>query len=376
MARTLSGNDSFGERKIGGLRGKRVGVVTNHTGLDSRWTWLPEKLRSSGVKIEKLFSPEHGPYGVAKEGEELDSYFDEALQTHVVSLYGQRREMETDDVSDLDFLLYDMQDAGVRFYTYISTLRSAVKACASAGRVLTVLDRPDPLGGATVRGPVLDEKLKSFVGTDTIPLQYGMTPGELATYWAGGTDTVSVIRMKGWGRKMWYDATGLPFAAPSPNLPDMQSVMLYPGLALLEGVNVSVGRGTALPFRLVGAPWLDGHQLLEAVGTADGILARFARFIPGFGRFSGEVCEGAEFHVTDRSAADPVLLGLKILCHLSTLEGTVWARNGKRLWAESITGVEGIDRKVAEGKPEGMIGSWNRDAAAFRRRTGKFLIYD
>ncbi len=376
MSVTLSGNDVFEGRAVTQLRGKSVGVITNHSGLDSRWMWLPEKLKAAGVKVEKLFSPEHGPYGVAKEGEELHSYFDEALETQVVSLYGQRREMNAGDISDLDFLLYDMQDAGVRFYTYVSTLKSAVDACVSAGRILTVLDRPDPLNGSKVRGPMLDDGLKSFVGIDAIPLQYGMTPGELASYWAHGKDSVNVVRMRKWKRKMWYDETGLPFAAPSPNLPDMQSVMLYPGLAVLEGINVSVGRGTTRPFRLIGAPWLDGHRLVDEVRTVPGIVARFARFIPMHGKFSDEICEGAEISAMDRERADPVLLGVKILHHLSGLEGTVWTRNGKRLWAEAITGVTGIDRMVARNEPERMLASWNRDAAAFRKRTARFLIYD
>ncbi|MDH2905961.1 MAG: DUF1343 domain-containing protein [Methanomassiliicoccales archaeon] len=371
-----SGNDVFDKKTLAGLKGKRVGVITNHSSLDTRWQWLPERLKSDGINIEKFFSPEHGPYGVAKEGEELDSYFDEALETNIVSLYGQRREMTPDDVSDLDVIIYDMQDAGVRFYTLVSTLKSAVDACASAGRILTVLDRPDPLNGLTVRGPLLDEGLKSFVGIDTIPLQYGMTPGELAMYWSRGRDCLKVVGMKGWKRKMWYDETGLPFTAPSPNLPDMQSMMLYPGLAVLEGLNVSVGRGTTRPFRLVGAPWLDGHKLLEAVTGTAGIMARFARFMPQYGKFKGEVCDGVECCVTDRKKADPVLLGLKMLHHLSGLEGTVWTRNGNRLWAEAITGVTGIDRMVAKNEPERLIASWARDATGFRKRTEKFLIYD
>jgi uncharacterized protein YbbC (DUF1343 family) len=357
------------------LRGKKVGLVTNHSGLDSRWKWLPEKLRSAGVKIEKIFSPEHGPYGVAKEGEKLDSYFDERLQTHVVSLYGDRREMNADDISDIDFLIYDIQDAGVRFYTYVSTLKGVVDACASAGRTLTLLDRPDPITGKTVRGPVLDEGLKSFVGIDSIPLQYGMTPGELAMYWVRGKDIVNVIEMKGWSRRLWYDETGLPATAPSPNLPDMQSLMLYPGLAVLEGLNISVGRGTTRPFRLIGAPWIDGHKLLESVSDAAGILSRYARFKPSYGKFSGEVCEGVEFCVIDRSAKDPIRLGLRIMHHLTTLDGTVWTRNGNTLWAEYITGVRGIDKMVAKNNPEQLMKSWDRDAALFRRRVDRFLIY-
>ena len=357
------------------LSGKKVGLVTNHSGLDSRWKWLPEKLRSAGVKVEKIFSPEHGPYGVAKEGEKLDSYFDERLETHVVSLYGDRREMNAADISDIDFLIYDIQDAGVRFYTYVSTLKGVVDACASAGRTLTLLDRPDPVTGKTVRGPVLDEGLKSFVGIDSIPLQYGMTPGELAMYWARGKDIVNVIEMKGWNRRLWYDETGLPVTAPSPNLPDMQSLMLYPGLAVLEGLNVSVGRGTTRPFRLIGAPWIDGHKLLESVSDASGILSRYARFIPSYGKFSGEVCEGVEFSVIGRSAADPIRLGLTVLHHLTTLDGTVWTRNGNTLWAEYITGVRGIDKMVERNNPEQLMKSWDRDAALFRRRVDKFLIY-
>lgn len=317
----LTGLDAEERKAFRIFRGKRVAVVTNHTSLDRKWRWLPHLLKKHGAGLAKIFSPEHGPYGVAKEGEEVTGYFDRQLGCDVVSLYGARKTLLQDDIYDIDAVIYDIQDAGVRFYTYISTLNSTVRACHLASRQLIVLDRPDPLNGDTVRGPVLDEELLSFVGVDAIPLQYGMTPGELANYWSGDRDFVQVVTMKNWKRRMWLDDTQLPFAAPSPNLPDIQSLLLYPGLAVLEGLNVSVGRGTTRPFRLIGAPWLDGNDLLSSVEGVRGFMARYTRFRPWYSKFQNEVCEGVEIIVTDREKADPLQLSLKILSHLSGLEG-------------------------------------------------------
>ena len=372
---TQSGNDILDLKGIEKYRGRKIALVTNHSSLNSKWEWLPERLAAHGIQPSLVFSPEHGLFGAAREGEEVGSYFDSRLGAEVVSLYGDRRDMHAEDLADVDVVIYDMQDAGVRFYTLISTLRSTIDACAAGGRELVVLDRPNPLTGNTVRGPVLDPDLTSFVGIDTIPLQYSMTPGELALYWSAGSDNVRIVEMKGWKRAKWYDQTGLPFVAPSPNLPDFQSMLLYPGLAVLEGINVSVGRGTTRPFRLIGAPWLDGHSMLDAVGRVRGILARYARFVPWYGKFKGEVCEGVEFAVADRSTANPVLLAMKILLHLSALEGIQWTGSNGRLWAENITGVKGIDRKISDGSPGKLIAEWDRDAKKFMKKAEKFLLY-
>lgn len=371
----LTGLDAEERNGFSVLRGKRVAVVTNHTSLDRKWGWLPRLLKKYGVGLAKIFSPEHGPYGVAKEGEEVTGYFDRQLGCDVVSLYGERKTLLPDDIDDVDAVVYDIQDAGVRFYTYISTLNSTVKACRLASRQLIVLDRPDPLNGNTVRGPVLDEELLSFVGIDAIPLQYGMTPGELANYWSGGMDFLEVVRMKNWSRGMWLDDTQLPFAAPSPNLPDIQSLLLYPGLAVFEGLNVSVGRGTTRPFRLIGAPWLDGYDLLSSVEGVRGFIARYTRFRPWYSKFENEVCEGVEIMVTDREKADPIRLSLRMLSYLSGQEGVEWTQNGRHLWAEYITGVKGIDRIAREGDAQNWVAKWNRDARAFRKRISKCLLY-
>ena len=375
MTATRSGNDVFGDARIGKLKGKNIALVTNHSSLSSSWEWLPERLAAAGVCPKIIFSPEHGLFGSAKEGEAVDSHFDQHIGAEVRSLYGERREMDAEELVDIDTVIYDMQDAGVRFYTLISTLRSTLNACMKAGRRLLVLDRPDPLNGKTVRGPVLDESLTSFVGVDSIPLQYGMTPGELANYWSAGKDAVEVVLMRNWRRSMWYDDTALSFVAPSPNLPDLQSMMLYPGVAVLEGLNVSVGRGTTRPFKLVGAPWLDGRSLLDAVSQTDGFLARYARFRPGYGKYANEVCEGIELFVADREKANPVLLALKVLSHLSSLEGTEWTARGNRLWAEYITGVRHIDSRVSKENPEDLVRDWDRAALRFRKGAGISLMY-
>lgn len=375
MTATMSGNDVFDSRHIRKLRNTNLALVTNHSSLNSRWDWLPERFTAGGAAPKIIFSPEHGLFGTASEGEDVESHFDRRLGSEVRSLYGPRREMETEDLEDIDLVIYDMQDAGVRFYTLISTLRSTIRACMRAGRSLLVLDRPDPLNGKTVRGPMLEDGLASFVGVDSIPLQYGMTPGELALYWSGADRGVEVVKMRNWSRRLWYDETGLGFVAPSPNLPDMQSVMLYPGLAVLEGLNVSLGRGTTRPFRLVGAPWIDGHLLLDAVSRTEGFLTRYARFRPGYGKYAGEVCEGVEMFVAEREKANPLLLSLKILSHLSACDETEWIASGNRLWAEYITGVRHIDRKVSKYEAKELISEWDSGALAFRKSMTGFLFY-
>jgi uncharacterized protein YbbC (DUF1343 family) len=375
MTNVLTGLDVAERNGFAALKNKKTGLVTNHTSLNRKWEWLPDMLKKKGRAPVRIFSPEHGLYGVAREGEEVEGYYDSVLGCQIVSLYGRKRKLMKEDISDLDAVVYDMQDAGVRFYTYISTLKGAVNACVEEDRELYVLDRPDPLTGRTVRGPLIEESLLSFVGTDVLPLQYGMTPGELAAFWAKGRDNVKIVKMKNWKRRMWFDETGLPNTGPSPNLPVIDSMLLYPGIAILEGVNVSIGRGTTRPFRLVGAPWIDGHALLRSVAGFRGIRARYVRFRPYYSKYEGEVCEGVELLITDRNAADPVKLAIHILRFLSQLDETVWTENGSRLWAEYITGVPQIDRIIEKENPDALIERWNRDAKLFRRKAGRYLIY-
>ena len=247
------------------FQGKRVGVIANHTAYDSQGTFIVDVFREMpGVQVVALFSPEHGLYGTADAGASIDSQTDPASGLPVRSLYGQTRKPTPDMLRDLDLLVFDIQDIGARFYTYVYTMSLVMEAAAEQGKAFVVLDRPNPIDGRTLEGPILESQFATFVGLYPIPVRHGMTAGELARLFNGqgwlanGTQVdLAVVPMQGWQRDIWYDQTELTFRKPSPNMPDLQTATVYPGLCLLEGTNVSEGRGTPRPFRQFGAPWLD-----------------------------------------------------------------------------------------------------------------------
>lgn len=366
------GSENF---EFSSLKEKRVGLVTNHSSIDSDWEWLPEKMKRLGVNLRRVFSPEHGLYGAAKEGEEVESYFDQRLDTEVVSLFGKRREFESSDFDGIDTMFFDIQDVGSRFYTYISTLKTLVDACLTYGTELVVLDRPNPINGLTIRGPMLQNELKSFVGCDSIPMQYGMTIGELATYWSRGKDFIKVKRMTGWSRSQYLDETGLPSILPSPNLPSMNSLLLYPGMCLFEGTNVSLGRGTTLPFQVLGAPWIDSQELQRSLRNQEGIRTRKLSFIPHYSKHAGEICEGIEIHIIDRQTADPVLTALNAMKSILKTGKMRWEGNGKHLWIEYLTGISHADREIEAREPADLVENWNRGAMSFRETSSRYLLY-
>lgn len=357
------------------LKGKSVGLVTNHSSIDSAWEWLPEKMKRLGVNLKRIFSPEHGLYGAAKEGEEVESFFDQRLNTEVVSLFGKRREFVSSDFDDIDTLFFDIQDAGTRFYTYISTLKSLVDACMTHGKALVVLDRPAPINGLTVRGPMLQNDLRSFVGCDSIPMQFGMTIGELATYWSREKDFLTVERMTGWSRSRYLDQTGLPPILPSPNLPSMNSLLLYPGMCLFEGTNVTLGRGTTMPFQVLGAPWIDSDELQRSLSDQKGIKTRKLRFIPHYSKHSGEICDGVEIHVVDRQTADPVLTALTAMKSILKTGKMRWEGNDKHLWIEYLTGIMHADKEIEAGEPADIVENWNMGVDSFREASSRHLLY-
>ena len=225
-----------------------------------------DALLTSKVNLTALYGPEHGISGAAAEGAKIGNVTDARSGLPVFSLYGERREPNEEMLRDVDVLLFDMQDVGVRFYTYISTLFHVLKGAAKNHKEVIILDRPNPITGTRVEGRLIDAGFESFIGIIPIPIRHGMTLGELALYMNTKYEigaTLDVITMQGWKRAMWFDDTGLPWVATSPAIPHFATTILYPGMCLLEGINVSVGRGTALPFEICGAPWIDGNELAE-----------------------------------------------------------------------------------------------------------------
>ncbi|HET7616713.1 MAG TPA: DUF1343 domain-containing protein, partial [Bacillales bacterium] len=280
------------------IKGKNVGLITNPTGVNHELTSDVDLLfHNSNVNLVALYGPEHGVRGGHQAGDYVPYYIDEETGLPVYSLYGKTRKPTPDMLENVDVLLFDIQDVGTRYYTYIYTMAYAMQAAAENGIPFVVLDRPNPLGGTKVQGPVLDPDFSSFVGMYPIALRYGMTVGELAKYFNNefniGAD-LHVVKMQGWNRSMTYQDTSLQFVMPSPNMPTVKTALVYPGMALIEGTNVSEGRGTTRPFELTGAPWINAKDLTDALNAKHlpGVRFRAAHFTPTFSKYNGEMCNG------------------------------------------------------------------------------------
>lgn len=316
------------------LQGQRVGLVTNDAATTSS-AYQPliparQALFNAGVNVATLFSPEHGLAGQAPAGQIVTHGQDDITGAPVFSLYsgeeGQLVQNLANRLADLDILLFDLPDVGARFYTYIWTLSQVMESCALAGKPLWVLDRPNPLGGdlGVAEGPILDEALSSFVGRWPIPVRYSLTIGELAWLWRmerGISMDLHIVKMGGWQRAMSWPQTGNPFVPPSPAMPSYETALLYPGLCLVEGTNVSEGRGTAAPFRQIGAPWVDGVKLSQRLNDRNlpGVVARPVKFTPLASKWSGQSCQGIMLHPVAGERVRPVALGLWLLADLIAL---------------------------------------------------------
>jgi len=316
-----TGADVLIGKQLDLVRGRRVGLVTNHTGRLSSGEFLVDALRAKGVHVTALFGPEHGIRGVAGAGDRIEDSVDAETGIPVFSLYGKQNSPTETMLKDVDVLLYDIQDVGARFYTYISTMKLCMEAAAGKGIPYVVLDRPNPLG-ARIDGPLLEDSLRSFVGPVRLPVVYGLTIGELAMMIntegllkGGAHANLTVVWMEGWFRNMRWAETGLPWIAPSPNIPTPGTADIYPATCFLEATNVSEGRGTPEPFRQFGAPFLNADTLaaqLNARGLP-GIRFSPATFTPISSKHKGEICYGAQATVTDPAAFRPVVTGLTII---------------------------------------------------------------
>ncbi len=307
---------------LDGLRGKRLGVACNHSAVDRNLDHLLDRLGAAGVSVHRIFAPEHGLHATAQD---MIAVAGEDEGPAVVSLYGKTVDTLRPPpalLADLDIILFDIQDIGSRYYTYQATLGYMMEVAATTGTRIVVLDRPNPINGVSLEGNVVERGFESFVGAYPLAVRHGMTMGELALYFrdvVGIRCVVDVIRCEGWDRRAWFDETGLPWVFPSPNMPTLETATIYPGLCLIEGTNLSEGRGTTRPFHHVGAPWLNGPELqrLCRLGADDarleGVAFRAATFEPRFQKFSGVPCHGVEIFVTDRNRLNALLLGLVVI---------------------------------------------------------------
>jgi uncharacterized protein YbbC (DUF1343 family)/CubicO group peptidase (beta-lactamase class C family) len=375
-AAVMTGIDVLATDHFTPLHGKRVGLITNHSGLDAVGRRTIDLLaKAPGVRLRALFSPEHGLAGKAEW--KVASGRDASTDLPVHSLYGDTKRPTPEMLKGLDVLVFDVQDAGARFYTYMSTMGYAMEAAAKAGLRFVVLDRPNPITASRVEGPLLDPDLRSFTAYFPLPVRHGMTMGELAQIFNAesriGVD-LTVVAMQGYRREMWYEETGLAWVNPSPNLRSLTPAALYPGVALCEGSNVSVGRGTDTPFELLGAPWIDAEELTAFLRSRPitGVSFEPARFTPAASIFKGEECRGIRIELKDRDRLEPVMLGIELLCALQRLYPGTFQLDP----ALHLVGSRAVIQAVAAGEPpESIAASWQPQLEEFRRKRARYLLY-
>ncbi len=358
------------------LRGKRVGLITNQTGRasDGRRT-LDLLAEAEGVTLAAVFAPEHGLEANLDEG--VADSRDATTGLRVYSLYGATRRPTAEMLRDLDVLVFDLQDAGVRFYTYTTTMAYAMEEAAKPGVEFVVLDRPNPLNGVAVQGPLLDRDRTSFEGYFPLPLRYGMTLGELARLFNSENKIgarLTVVPMENWRRAMWFDETGIEWVNPSPNLRSLTGNTLYPAVELLRAGNVSVGRGTETPFEVLGAPWIDAEQLAGYLNRRQIPGVRFERieFTPTDDVHAGRACRGVRLVLTGREALDVGRLGVELLSALAKLYAASFrVEKTIRLLGSQKT----VDRIRAGDDPVEIVAGWEEELKAFRELRQEYLLY-
>jgi uncharacterized protein YbbC (DUF1343 family)/CubicO group peptidase (beta-lactamase class C family) len=375
-AQVLTGIDVLERDGFKQLAGLRIGLVTNQTVRDrSGRSTIDVLFKAQAVKLVALFSPEHGIRGLADE--KVSDTKDEQTGLPIYSLYGESRRPKREQLKELDAIVYDIQDVGVRFYTYITTLGYILEEASKAKLPVFVLDRPNPINGYDVEGPVADADKPSFTAYHTIPVRHGMTVGELARLYNEerhiGSD-LRVIKMENWRRAMWFDATGLSWINPSPNMRSLTEAALYPGVGLLETTNLSVGRGTDTPFEVIGAPWLDGPRLASYLNARSVPGVRFVpvRFTPRSSVFKNEECGGVNLIITDRSQFQSVPAGFEIAVALHRLFPSDWKIDA---YSRLLVNADTLERLRRGDSAEDITQSWKAGLEEFRRVRERFLIY-
>ena len=373
------------------VRGARVGLLTNHTGVDRGGRRDVDLLRAAGVAVTTLFTPEHGFRGTEDRPDLADTK-DSATGLPIYSVYGATRTPDLSALDSVDVLLIDLQDIGARYYTYVSTAVLMVRDAARRHVRVVVLDRPNPIGGAAVQGNVRPAtgELAPFVGFLPVPMRHGLTLGELVRLanaeFTLGADLV-VVPAAGWRRELLYDETGLPWVRPSPAMPELESALHYPGLCLFEGTNLSVGRGTRLAFQVVGAPWLEPRRVLEALGVGDGgrgtgdelagveiAAVEFTPVDPTDAKYGGITLPGLRLRVTDRSRYDPTRAALALIAALRAVHPDSFRFRAERF--DLLTGDPDVRAALSQGVEVAAVWrAWDGDLRRFKNRRAKYLLY-
>ncbi len=398
MHEVRTGLDRLTDQGFRPLRNQRVGLICNPTTVDRNLRHAVDAVAGApDVALAAIFGPEHGVWGAAQDMEGIRSGRDPRTGVPVHSLYGSTLDSlkpRPEHLEGIDRLVFDIQDVGSRYYTYLATMAYCMEAAGEAGVPMLVLDRPNPINGTTMEGPGLDPAYRSFVGRFDVPVRHGMTAGELARLFRKreGIDCeLDVVPCAGWNRGAWFDETGLPWVMPSPNMPTLDTATVYPGLCLVEGTEMSEGRGTTRPFEIVGAPWIDPWALADALEreSLPGTRFRPLFFQPTFGKFRGRQCGGVQIHVVDRESFLPVRTGVAVLLHgrRQWEETGGEAKNGpfwrsrtyefeEKFAIDRLAGSPDLRRRVDAGLSlDDCCASWTERVAAFAGEREPFLLY-
>ena len=376
------------ERRL--LAGRRVGVVCNPASVDGLFRHTADRLIGDpDVKVTALFGPQHGFRSDLQDNMiETPHAQDARRHVPVYSLYSDTREPTADMLRDLDVLVVDLQDVGTRVYTYVYTMANCMRAAARHGVHVVVCDRPNPIGGDEIEGSRLDPAFASFVGQFPIPLRHGMTIGELARLFNDEFDihcSLDVVPLAGWRRSMYYDQTGVPWVMPSPNIPTLDSAIVYPGAVLFEGTKLSEGRGTTRPFELIGAPWIDGERLADAMNarTLPGVHFRPVFFEPTFQKHAKQTCGGCQVHVLDRQRFRPVRTAVELIAEFRRLapDRFAWREppyeyEHEKQPIDILFGSDSLRQTIDSGKDVGaLVAGWKTEEESFRQLRQKYLLY-
>ena len=379
------------EEKLDLVSDSRVGLIVNPASINSRFEHAADLFHHHpDVELTALFGPQHGIRGETQDNMiEWQTFLDRRTGLPAHSLYGATRIPTADMLANVDVLVFDVQDVGTRVYTFNYTMALAMEAARENGKRFIVLDRPNPIGGSDIEGNIHEHEFKSFVGMFPLPMRHGMTIGELALMFNqefGIGCELEVVKMQGWRRSMWHDETGLPWVLPSPNIPTTETVVVYPGCVIIEGTQVSEGRGTTRPFELLGAPYVEPQALIDEL-MKDGLPGAIFRphyFQPTFQKFAGEICGGIQIHVVDRKAYRPVITGVAIVNAIHRLYPDLFAWQQPpyeyvydKLPFDVITGTSKLREQIeANNSVLEIEESWREGLATFKEQRQQYLLYD
>lgn len=371
------------------IRGQKIGIVANQTSVTCNLTHIIDEAKKRGrCQVEIVFSPEHGFTGEKPEAHKIKGkYYNDEYDIEIFSLYGETYQPPKEILEELDALIFDLQDIGVRWYTYISTLYYCIKACSEAQKPIYILDRPNPLNGEIIEGPILKPEFKSFVGIAEIPVRYGMTIGELALLLNDKyalNAKLQVISMENWKRDYWFEDTNLIWIPTSPNIPTPETAIIYVGTALIEGTNISEGRGTSNPFKVIGAPWIKARKLAEELNrqSLSGVKFRPTYFIPYTSKHKNQVCGGIQVHITDKEDLRPFEIGIHILSTIKKMypdkfEWIKHVRNEEeKYFIDLLAGTDKLRKMIDENEdPWQILYELEKDLDRYVIEREKYLIY-